>query len=266
MQGSVPSQGVDVVQWHPPVLAIAVIVGFTVGLLVFSNLAPNAVPLWVTGLAYVTPLAGATVMGLVLGKAPAHTPGDKRALARFFLACYLLAIGAFILSMARSNYAHADSLSWGVGQGYLIIWLPVAILLPALGWGLYVVFGVSPWRRPAPYAAILLCVTLVVVVLMPVPNSLAGEDVAPDMLGSPLDDDEDVLLVFPLWQYYLRTHDVGFIGIAIQMGAGISMLGLGGLWSLARPEGFRRAFAMRVEPNLATPPAPESEPPLRLYG
>ena len=261
-----PSQGVEGVQWHPPIQAIAVIVGFTVGLLVFSNLAPNAVPLWVTGLAYALPLVGASVLGLVAGKAPAHTPGDKRALARFFLACYLLAIGAFFLSMARSDYAYSESLSWGIAQGYLIIWLPLSILLPALAWGMYVVTSVSPWRRPAPYAAILLCATLVVVVLMPVPNSLAGEDVAPDMLGSPLDDDEDVLLVFPLWQYYLRTHDVGFIGVVIQMGAGISMLGLGGLWSLARPESFRRAFAMHMEPTLANPPAPGTEPRLRLYG
>jgi hypothetical protein len=266
MQGSVPSQGVDGVQWHLPVHAIAVIVGFSVGLLFYCNLGPNAVPLWVTGLAYATPLAGASVLGLVVGKAPAHTPGDKRALGKFFLGCYVLAIGGFILSMARSDYAYADSLGWGIAQGYLLIWLPLAILLPALGWGMYVISGVSPWRRPAPYAAILLCATLIVVVLMPVPNSLTGEEVGPDTLGSPMDDDADVLLVFPLWQYYLRTTDIGFIGIVIQMWAGISMLGFGGLWSLARPESFRNAFAMHVEPTLAPPPPPETEPRLRLYG
>ena len=266
MQGNVPSQGVEQVQWQWPVQAIAVIVGFSVGLLVLCNIAPNDIPLWVTGLAYAVPLAGIGVLGYSIAKTPAHAPGDKRAIAKFFLACYLLAIGAWFLSMARSDYAYATNMGWGIAQGYIFIWLPVAILLPSLAAGLYVVFGVSPWRRPAPYVASLLAMILIVVVLMPVPNSLDGEDVGQGVLGTELNDDTNVLLMFPLWQYYLHTTSIGFIGIVIQMWAGIAMLGLGGLWSLARPESFRGAFAMHVEPTLATPTPPETGPRLRLYG
>jgi hypothetical protein len=206
------------------------------------------------------------VLGYVIAKAPSHAPGDKRALAKFFLACYLIAIGAFILAMFRSDYAYSQSLSWGLSQGYLVIWLPIAVLLPALAAGLYVVSNVSPWRRPVPYAAGLLAATLIVVVLMPVPNSLSAEDLGMNMLGSELNNDVDVLLVMPLWEYYLQTTSIGFIGVVIQMWAGIAMLGLGGLWSLVRPESFRSAFAMKVEPSPATPPPPEGEPRLRLYG
>jgi len=266
MQGNVPSQVVEGVQWQWPVHAIAVIVGFSVGMLVLFNIAQNDIPIWVTGPAYAIPLAGAVLLAFSVGRSPLHTPGDKRALAKFFLASYLIAIGAFILSMARSDYAYARDLSWGIAQGYVFIWLPVAVLLPALAAGLYAVSGVSPWRRPVPYAALLLAALLVLVALMPVPNSLTGEDVGADMLGTELNEDVDVLLVFPLWQYLLQTTSIGFIGIVIQMWAGIAMLGLGGMWSLVRPESFRRAFAMHVVPTLAAPLPPEDGPRLRLYG
>jgi hypothetical protein len=266
MRGEVASQDIDGVQGHWPVQALAVIVGFTVGLLVLFNIAPNHIPLWVSWFAYETPLAMAAVLGLAIAKAPSHTRGNKRDLAKFFLACYLLAIGAFLLSMARSDYADSSNMGWGFAQGYLMIWLPVAVLLPALAAGLYVVSGASPWRRPLPYAAILLAATLIIVVLMPVPNSLTGRDVGSDTLGMRLDDNDQVLLVFPLWQYYLHTTSVGFIGIVIQLWAGIGVLGLGGMWSLARPESFRKAFAMHVEPTPATPPAPGIEENIRLNG
>jgi hypothetical protein len=252
-----------------PVGALVIVLGWTIALLVLSRW--NGVPLWVAGLAYGVPMGGVVILSFHIARLRTHTRADKRRLWLFFLTAYLLGVALFFLAQVQSTVVEAQhALGGEIGSGLTFVWIPLAILLPGIGLALYVITGVSPVRARLGYTAVLLGVMLFVVMLLPLPQQMAGDEV-PEVARNiePWDDTEHIVWVAPYWYYHLTRQAIGFIGVIMQLTAGITALIIGGLWSLSRPEQFKSAFGigqMRVQQPAVDRP-PEKEPPrLRLWG